>query len=188
MDTQEKLNMASKLGHTIANILGQPMSSKPDVAVAVEGLITALAAKARGLLQADEIIMLAPNVDMAGLDKAANGQSINEIIVGAHAATFAHYSDCSTNNRGVPELLAPCDCPARTVGSTECPTCSLPKTMTGPIPIYNEALTGYLRSEFEGGKIDHVVRVVSDAMGNAEFYIRPLNADGETVQFTARNF
>lgn len=27
-----------------------------------------------------------------------------------------HYSDCSTNNRGVPELLGPCDCGAEAAG------------------------------------------------------------------------
>ncbi|MNC80616.1 hypothetical protein D3C75_1334800 [compost metagenome] len=46
-------------------------------------------------------------------------------------------------------------------------------------------MTRYLIEAFAQGKIDHAVRVVTTSDGRAEFYIHPLNADGETLQFAA---
>lgn len=60
---------------------------------------------------------------------------------------------------------------------------AFPQTISGPLGFTSENLHRYLNREYGEGKIDHVVRVVTTNLHESEFYIRPLNADGETAQF-----
>lgn len=172
MNAQDNLNNASTLANSVALLLAQPGSSSGKVSTAVDGLINALANKARGLIEDTEI-----KVSIQTHDRS-------ELIMGAGDTARIHSNgnvEVRSGNYNGPD----CDCAHAPCLHT--PQCApeFPKTMTGPIGFVSEALTDYLRSEFSEGKIDHVVRVVSDGRGRAEFYIRPMNADGQTVQFVA---
>jgi hypothetical protein len=111
MNTQDKLNMASALGNTIAGLLSVSQNNSSAVQASVCSLITAMAAKAQGLLTADELKITAKSPeDVAEIVDAYRGfgAGIARELLSAEGAF--HSSDCSTNNRGVPELLGKCDC------------------------------------------------------------------------------
>jgi hypothetical protein len=184
MSTKENLNNANELGRTVAALMAQPMPRSTGITQAVENLIAALATKAHELLNPPAAKASTPTDEIvlgAGDTATIHGNGAVELVRSGTINYIgpAHASDCSTNNRGVPELLGPCDCK-----QVPCEH-SFPVTMSAPIRLLNQDLTRYLSEAFRQGNIDHVVRVVTAHDGQAEFYIRPMNADGETVQFSA---
>ncbi|EIJ79144.1 hypothetical protein PB1_16344 [Bacillus methanolicus PB1] len=44
-------------------------------------------------------------------------------------------------------------------------------------------LEQYLKENLEKGVIDHAIRVTKDSLGTVTFYIHPVNADGDTLDF-----
>jgi hypothetical protein len=134
MNTKDNLNTASMLGNTIAGLLVISTNNSAAVQTAVGDLIVAMAAKARGLLNGDQLELSIPDGRPGRAYDAAAAQcpeaKEQQVAAGAECAKCGqvdagqtgeypcadcglpktHDSDCSTNNRGVPELLGKCDC------------------------------------------------------------------------------
>lgn len=176
MSNQDNLNNANELGRTIAALIAQPYGLSLATTNVVDGLVAALADKARELLSPPAIKASSPSDDLvigAGDTAHIHGNGDVELvrsgtIVNMMASPDAspHASDCATNNRGVPELLGPCDC---------APT----DEIYGHFP----DLYAYLANAYLDGAIDHVVRVVLIDGKRAGAYIRPMNTSGDTMSF-----
>lgn len=172
MSNQDNLNNANELGRTIALLIAQPYGLPIETTNTVGNLVKALADKAHQLLNppaqkagglVDEILIATGDTahihGNGDVELVRSGTIVNMM---ASPDASPHASDCATNNRGVPELL--------------------------PAGIYefnSEALVRYLVREASEGKVDHVLHLTTCGGGDAQFYIRPQNASGQTVQFLA---
>lgn len=178
MSNQDNLNTANELGRTIALLIANPYGQSTDVVSTVNNLVAAMAAKAHDLLNPPALKASTPSVVdvVVGLGDTAqiHGNGDVELVrsgvidyVGQGATCISHASDCATNNRGVPELLGPCDC----MGDL---TKALP---AGP------TLQAYFESNLSMGVIDFSLRTCRLPNGLVGFYVHPAQRSGETAQF-----
>lgn len=176
MTPQDNLNTANDLGRTIALLAAQSAGSTTNNAKVIDNLIAALAGKAQALLNpvevkaasiGDEIIMGAG--DTAIIHGNGNVQIKLCADTAQTATSIGHASDCATNNRGVPELLGPCDC----MGDAA----NFAPVVAGP------TLQSYFEGELARGVIDFSLRTCRMPDGLVGFYVHPAMLSGETAQF-----
>lgn len=151
MSLQDELIQANELGRTIAQLMAQPMPRSSNTTQAIDGLIMSLTGKAQELLSPLLIKESSPPAGEAG---AGDSQPL--------AAYTGHASDCSTNNRGVPETVGDCDCGA---GLT---------------------LESYFKDNQARGVIDFSLRACHLPDGEVGFYLHPGTIDGHIPQFTVK--
>lgn len=181
MNTQDNLNTVNELGRTIALLAAQSGGSTNTNAKIIENLIAALGAKAQELLNPVAI------TNTSGLDELVIGAGdtahihCNGDVELVHSGTIVdmmaspHASDCATNNRGVSELLGPCDCREPKVVKT---AARMAYEQAGP------TLQSYFEGEMARGVIDFSLRSCRMADGLVGFYLHPQLRSGETAQFT----
>lgn len=111
---------------------------------------------------ADHARSLAKNLADQAMQLATPVVTITAKDTGGLAAYTGHASDCSTNNRGVPETVGDCDCGA---GLT---------------------LESYFKDNQARGVIDFSLRACHLPDGEVGFYLHPASVDGHTPQFTVK--
>lgn len=166
-NTEALLN-AAHIGHAVAALLDASSDSMADAAISARTLAKHLANQA--MLLSTPSISLTEVVLGAGDTAHIHGNGDVELVrSGTITYIGPHASDCATNNRGVPELLGPCDCEA-----------------PGPSRFESLDMVCYLNAAARNGQIDHNLRCVASGNGQAEFYIHPATGDGQTIQFVAK--
>jgi hypothetical protein len=182
MTPQDNLNTANELGCTIAKLIAQSYGLSTNTAKVVDNLVAAMADKAQQLLNppltksasTDDIVLAAG--DTATIHGTGEVELVRSGVIdyiGPGATAISHASDCATNNRGVPELLGPCDCMGDVAKFADVPA--------GP------TLQSYFEGELARGVIDFSLRACRLAGGDGSeigFYLHPAQTSGETAQFT----